>query len=174
MKKVFLFMIAGLLTGSVFAQQTNSEITKKNAWIKAGIGLGAPVGKLADQSNFALTADVKGQFLSTPHWGVGVATGYTHYFPKTGAENFGSIPVGGFVRYYPARTGVFVGSDVGYSFQTGSHDNSNGGVYVRPQVGYHNRLWNFYGYYNGIFRSMDRGDHLQHVGVGVAYNIMFN
>ena len=165
-------MIAGLMSVGAMAQ-TNSEISKRNSWIKAGIGLGAPVGKLAEQSEVALSADLKGQFLSTPHFGVGIATGYTHYFPKSGAENFGSVPVGAFFRYYPASKGIFVGTDLGYSFQTGSHDNSNGGIYFKPQVGYHNRHWNFFGYYNGVFRSIENGDHLQHVGVGVAYNIMF-
>lgn len=155
------------------AQTKNTEISSRNSWLKAGISLGAPIEKLSQQSKFAFSADLKGQFLSTPHIGVGVATGYTHYIPKEGNENFGSVPLGLFGRYYFAPKGLFIGTDVGYSFQTGSGTNSKGGVYVKPQVGYHNREWNFFGYYNGIFRGEQQGGHLQHVGVGAAYNIMF-
>ncbi len=166
-------MAVALHVGAV-AQQTNSEITPRNSWIKAGAGIGVPVGGMSNKSSAALSLDLKGQFLSTPHVGVGVASGYTHYFPKDGNENFGSIPVGLFGRYYVAPEGFFMGTDVGYSFQTGSGVNSNGGIYVKPQIGYHNRLWNVFGYYNGIFRGSQEGSHIQHVGLGFTYNIMFN
>ena len=158
----------------VHAQQRVTDITPKNSWIKAGVNVGLPIADLADQSSFALGADIKGQLMSTPNWGLGLASGYTHYFPKEGQENFGSIPVGVFARYYPARQGFFVGTDLGYSFQTGSELNGNGGLYVRPQVGYHNRLWNIFGFYNGIFRKEANGGHMQYVGIGTTFNIMFN
>ena len=164
-------LLAGM--GAANAQTYNTEITPKNSWLKAGAGVGIPVGKLSDASSFALTADLKGQFLSTPHVGVGIATGYTHYFPKENFENFGSVPLGLFGRYYFSREGLFLGTDAGYSFQTGTGNNGEGGFYLKPQVGYHNRSWNVFGYYNGVFRSETNGDHLQHVGVGVTYNIMF-
>ncbi len=167
--------LAGLLLGiSATAQQVPKEITPRNSWIKAGVNVGLPVGDLAEQSNFALGAEVKGQLMSTPNWGLGLASGYTHYFPKSGSENFGSVPVGAFVRYYPARQGFFAGADLGYSFQTGSGTNGNGGIYARPQLGYHNRLWNIFAFYNGVFREADRGGHLQHVGIGTTFNIMFD
>lgn len=174
MKKVFL-VVAGLCTViAVSAQQPAREITRNNSWIKMGINTGIPVGNLSNTSRFALGGEVKGQLMSTPHWGLGLTSGYTHFFPEEGFENFGSVPIGLFARYYPARSGFFVGADAGYSFQTGSGQNSNGGIYVRPQLGYHNRHWNCFGFYNGVFRSTDRGGHLQHVGVGVTYNIMFD
>ncbi len=161
-------------TMAVQAQQRATEITRKNSWIKAGINAGIPIGSLADRSNLALGAEVKGQLMSTPNWGLGLASGYTHYFPATGHENFGSVPAAAFVRYYPARQGVFFGADLGYSFQTGSGTNAKGGVYARPQIGYHNRLWNIFGYYNGVFRKEANGGHLQHLGVGTTFNILFD
>lgn len=160
--------------GGAHAQQVATEITPRNSWIKAGANVGLPIGSLADQSNVALGAEVKGQLMSTPNWGLGLASGYTHYFPKSGNENFGSVPVGAFVRYYPARQGIFVGTDLGYSFQTGSGANGNGGIYARPQVGYHNRLWNIFAFYNGVFREDAKGGHLQQVGIGTTFNIMFD
>src|SRR5690606_41366898 len=120
---------------------------------RAAITTGTPIPAQPDPKSFALGADIKGQLMSPPNWALGIASGYTHYFPKEGHENFGSVPVGIFARYYPACQGFFVGTDVGYSFQTGSDLNGNGGMYVRPQVGYHNRLWNIFGFYNGIFRK---------------------
>ncbi len=170
----FTALVVIMSATGAYAQQRAKEITRKNSWIKAGINAGVPIADLADQSSFTLGADVKGQLMSTPNWGLGLTSGYTHYFPKEGAENFGSIPAGIFARYYPARQGFFAGTDLGYSFQTGSQLNGNGGMYVRPQVGYHNRLWNIFGFYNGIFRKGTNGGHLQYVGIGTTFNIMFN
>ncbi|SFB83711.1 hypothetical protein SAMN05421747_101428 [Parapedobacter composti] len=158
----------------LYAQQRPTEITPQNSWIKTGINIGVPVGTLADQTSVALGAEVKGQLMSTPNWGLGLTSGYTHYFPKSSNENFGSVPVGAFARYYPASRGFFVGADLGYSFQTGSGANRNGGMYVRPQIGYHNRLWNIFGFYNGVFRNNANGRHIQHVGLGTTFNIMFD
>src|SRR5690606_24242605 len=170
----FLTLLVMVSTSAVYAQQRATEINPKNSWIKAGINVGLPIGNLADQSSFALGADIKGQLMSTPNWGLGLASGYTHYFPKDEQENFGSVPIGVFARYYPASQGFFVGADAGYSFQTGSDLNGNGGMYARPQVGYHNRLWNIFGFYNGIFRKDENGGNLQQVGIGTTFNIMFD
>ncbi|SEN32449.1 hypothetical protein SAMN05216436_114110 [bacterium A37T11] len=166
---LFIFM-----ANSTFGQQRNTEISTKNTWIKAGIDVGLPIGDLADRSTFTLGAEVKGQLMSTPHWGLGVTSGYTHYFPKDENENFGSVPVGIFARYYPKTTGFFLGADGGYSFQTGSHMNSSGGFYVKPQLGYHNKFWNIFGFYNNVFRSDGKGGNIQYAGIGTTFNIMFD
>lgn len=167
-------LLVVLFSLETYAQQRATEITRKNSWIKAGINVGLPISDLADRSSVVLGAEVKGQLMSTPHWGLGIASGYTHYFPKEGQENFGSVPIGIFARYYPARQGIFFGGDVGYSFQTGSHTNSSGGLYARPQIGYHNKLWNIFGFYNGIFRKDVNGGHIQYVGIGTTFNILFD
>lgn len=174
-KLIFTLLTSAIFVMTAGAQQPyHTEINPRNSWLKAGIGLGIPVGTLSDQSSVALSGELKGQFLSTPHVGLGITSGYTHYFPKENFENFGSIPLGLFVRYYWKPEGLFLGTDAGYSFQTGTATNGEGGFYIKPQIGYHNRLWNIFGYYNGVFRSEANGNHLQHVGVGVTYNIMFN
>lgn len=170
---LFFIAIAVAIASDANAQQRATEITPRNSWIKAGVNIGLPIADLADRARLALGADVKGQLMSTPNWGLGLASGYTHYFPKEGQENFGSVPVGIFARYYPANHGFFAGADVGYSFQTGSDLNGNGGMYVRPQIGYHNRLWNIFGFYNGVFRKDTNGGNIQYVGIGTTFNIMF-
>jgi hypothetical protein len=170
---ICIVVFAGLASVS-HAQPRTTEITRKNSWIKVGLNAGLPIARLADQAAFTLGAEVKGQLMSTPNWGLGITSGYTHYFPKEAAENFGSIPAGLFARYYPAKRGFFIGTDLGYSFQTGSHLNGNGGMYVRPQIGYHNRLWNLFGFYNGIFRKETNGGHLQYLGIGTTFNILFD
>ena len=66
---------------------------------------------------------------------------------------------------------IFVGTDVGYSFLTKTAGTS-GGAYVKPQLGYHNYDWNFYGFYNQVFVG-GGGVDLQNVGIAAVYNIRF-
>lgn len=172
MKKIVLFMFAVAISANVFSQTQSSDVTSKNSWLKLGLNAGVPFGDLGDVSTFTLGAELKGQLMETNHWGVGLTTGYNHFFPKSGFSSFGTIPLGAFVRYYPKSTGFFAGLDLGYSFITGVPD-ATGGLYARPQIGYHNYNWNFFGFYNGIFRNDDNGGNLQYAGIGATYNIHF-
>ncbi|RXK85731.1 hypothetical protein [Filimonas effusa] len=172
MKKYILILAALAGSVSLFAQTTDGEITSRNSWLKIGANAGAPIGNLSDFSSFVLGADLKGQIMTTNHIGAGITTGYNHFFGKEGVSDFGTIPLGAFVRYYPSAKGFFIGSDLGYSFITGVSD-AKGGFYIRPEVGYHNYDWNIFGFYNGILRSDNNGGNLQHVGIGATYNIRF-
>jgi len=173
MKKSLLTAAIVLASVCAFAQDPETEITSKNSWLKAGISAGIPVGDADDYSSFVLGLDLKGQLMSTPHLGIGLTTGYNHFFAKDGIEDFGTVPVGAFIRVYPKSKGFFAGTDAGYSFVTGI-DGADGGFYVKPQVGYHNYSWNVFGFYNGVFRSETSGGSIQHVGIGATYNIRFN
>ncbi|OBX21961.1 hypothetical protein BAA08_10390 [Bizionia sp. APA-3] len=155
----------------MFAQDDNVELTPDNSWLKVGLTGGIPVGDASDASSFTLGADIRGQYLFNPNVAIGLASGYTHYFGKDNVEDFGVIPVAGFFRYYFTPSGLFLGADVGYGFLA-NIDNNDGGLYVNPQIGYHNRDWNFYAYYQNTFAENDLD--LQNVGVGVTYNIRFN
>ena len=170
MKKLVLFI--GLLFGTVtvFAQETEIDITTDNSWLKAGLTAGVPVGDASDFSSFNVGVDLRGQYLFNPNFAIGVASGYSHYFGKDGVDDFGIVPLAGFARYYFTPSGLFLGSDFGYGFLTGV-DNNIGGLYVNPQIGYHNRDWNIYGFYQNTFAENDID--LQSVGVGVTYNIRF-
>ncbi|MFT3980816.1 MAG: hypothetical protein QM687_10135 [Ferruginibacter sp.] len=171
MKKLILATAIVFATATAMAQETQ-EVTKKNSWLKLGLNAGVPVGDLSDYSSFVLGADLKGQLMSTKNVGIGLTTGYNHFFAKDGYDDFGTVPLGAFVRFYPQSKGFFIGTDLGYSFVT--KKDADGGVYVRPQIGYHNYDWNFFGFYNGVFRSDSKGGNIQHVGLGATYNIRFN
>lgn len=172
MKK--LFLIVGLLgLTPIFAQTVKPndiEITPKNSWFKAGLTAGVPVGDASNASSITAGVDLRGQYLFNPNVAIGAASGYTHYFGKDGVEDFGMIPVAGFFRYYFAPKGLFVGTDLGFGLLTNRAGNK-GGLYVNPQIGYHNRDWNLYGFYQNTFTENDFN--LQNVGVGVTYNIRF-
>ncbi|BCY28986.1 hypothetical protein [Flavobacterium okayamense] len=170
MKK--LFLVFGLIIASpLFAQEFEEiDIKPSNSWLKLGVTAGVPVGDASDVSAFNLGVDFRGQYLVTPSFAIGVASGYNHYFEKDDFESFGVVPLAGFVRYYFQPKGLFFGSDLGYGFLTNVENNS-GGLYVNPQIGYHNRDWNIYGYFQNTFAENDVD--VQSVGIGVTYNIRF-
>ena len=170
MKKVLLVIVLLGFT-PIFAQQNEINITPNNSWFKAGITAGIPVGDANDFSSVNLGLDLRAQYLFTPNFAIGGVTGYTHFFGKDGVDDFGIIPLAGFARYYFAPEGLFLGVDLGYGFLT-NVDNNSGGLYVNPQIGYHNRDWNIYAFYQNTFAENDVD--LQTVGLGVTYNIRFN
>lgn len=175
MKKLILLLLVVVASVSVFSQAGTqpTEITTKNSWLKAGLNAGVPFGDLGDVSSFTLGLELKGQLMETNHVGLGLTTGYNHFFAKNGHEDFGTIPLGAFIRYYPQSQGFFLGTDLGYSFLTNANG-ANGGFYLRPQLGYHNYDWNFFVLYNGILRSDENGGSLHYAGVGATYNIRFS
>ncbi|MBN8833873.1 MAG: hypothetical protein ABS68_03345 [Niastella sp. SCN 39-18] len=172
MKKIILATAIVFFATGVFAQQTETEITSRNSWLKAGLSAGVPVGDASDYSNFVLGLDLKGQLMETPHLGIGLTTGYNHFFAKNGYKEFGTVPLGAFIRVYPQAKGFFIGTDLGYSFLTNANG-ADGGFYVKPQLGYHNYSWNYFAYFNGIFRSASSGGNINHAGIGATYNIRF-
>jgi len=177
MKRFFvLFQVVLLLSVNGFAQSTTTppdEITNRNSWLKFGLNVGLPVGDIANVSNLVAGAELKGQLMQTNHIGIGLTTGYNHYFPKTNFSSFGTIPAGAFVRYYPTSNGFFLGTDLGYNFLTGSASNNNGGFYVKPQLGYHSYAINVFGYYENTFVSNVNGGYIANAGIGATYNIRF-
>jgi hypothetical protein len=174
-----LLIGAFLLTGFLANAQTTREledINEDNSWLKLGLNAGLPVGNQSDFSSFTLGLDAAGQFMRTDNFGLGIASGYTHYLKKSDValtSDFGAIPLGAMLRYYPEPEGFFAGADIGYTFLTGDGVSEDGGLYFRPQIGYHNYDWNIFGYYNQILISDPFSD-VQSVGIGVTYNIRFN
>lgn len=166
-------MALGLLAAvNANAQSKTTEITAKNSWLKLGGSVGIPVGDIADVSNFTVGLELKGQLMETDHLGIGLTTGYNHYFVKNDLDDFGIVPLGVFVRVYPNPSGFFAGLDGGYSFVTG-YDNAKGGAFLRPQIGYHNYDWNIFGFYNNVFRPNSDGGNIGSIGLGATYNIRF-
>lgn len=150
-----------------FAQNTASTVN--NSWLKAGLEVSVPVGDIADYSAVSAGVVLSGQWLVNPNLGLGVASGYTHYFAKNdNTEDFGLIPAGLLVRYYPKAQGFFAGVDGGYSFLINRTE--TGGAYIKPQLGYHDYNWNFYGFYNHVFLD---NINVQNVGIAATYNLRF-
>jgi len=173
---------AGILTaGLVSAQSADMRNILK---VGANVGMAVP----AENASMAVGLDVAYQNLITPGFGLGIATGYTQYFGKenNGLENndFGVVPVAALVRIYPKQTGFYLGSDIGYGFITGDEKvasnnataRPDGGFYIKPEIGYHNRDWNFSVQYQKVFTG-DKGKvgnqdyNAGNLGVGVSYNI---
>lgn len=177
-----VLVAGGLLTAGVVSAQS----AMMNNMIKVGANVGLAVP--AENASASAGLDVAYQNLVTPGFGLGVATGYTHYFGKENNNNdnndFGVVPVAALVRIYPKQTGFYFGTDIGYGFITGDDkvasnsnvDRPNGGLYIKPEIGYHNRDWNFALQYQKTFTGDDGkiGDQKYNagsLGVGVSYNI---
>jgi hypothetical protein len=171
MKKLMTAALVLFASAQTFAQSTTTEeVTSKNSWLKAGLEASVPVGKTSDGSSFAAGLVLSGQWMATKNFGIGLTSGYTHFFAKNNGEDGGIVPAGLLLRYYPQSEGFFAGTDVGYSFLTNSA--ADGGFYVKPQVGYHNYSWNFYAFYNQVFLKKAFND-VQNVGIAATYNIRF-
>ncbi|WP_419870969.1 hypothetical protein [Chryseobacterium sp. CT-SW4] len=180
-------LLAGILTAGIMsAQSTDAHTTSMRNTLKVGLNAGIAVPN--DNLSAAIGADVAYQYLVTPSFGLGIASGYTQYFKRNNKgwdnKSVGVVPAAVLLRYYPEKTGFYVGSDIGYGFLTGnekvaSDSNVNrpdGGFYIKPEVGFHNRDWNFFVQYQKVFVG-NRGDvanqkyNVGNIGIGAAYNI---
>lgn len=181
-------LAAGLLTAGIVSAQSADM---RNI-LKVGVNAGAAVP--AENASAAVGVDVAYQNLITPGFGLGIATGYSHYFGRENGMNgvtidnndFGVVPVAALIRVYPRQTGFYLGTDVGYGFITGDDkvasntglmvDRPDGGFYIKPEIGYHNQDWNFSVQYQKVFTG-DKGEigdqnyNAGALGVGVSYNI---
>ncbi|WP_346238951.1 hypothetical protein ABDK00_005880 [Niabella insulamsoli] len=166
--------------------------------MKNMIKIGALAGASVPSNNAGAGAglDLAYQNLVTPNFGLGIATGYQHHFGKDNEvggttlnnNDFGVVPVAALVRYYPKAEGIYIGTDLGYGVITGDADvasnagvaRPDGGFYLKPEVGYHNRNWNIFAHYSKVFTgdkgTVNVGNGSQKynagiIGVGLAYNI---
>lgn len=181
-------LAAGILTTGLVSAQS-ADMTNM---LKIGINAGASVPQENNSANLGL--DVSYQHLVNPGFGLGIATGYNHFFGTDNTINnvklenndFGVVPVAALLRVYPQKTGLYGGADLGYGFIVGDEkvtnnplynaDMPSGGFYLRPEIGYHNKDWNFFVHYTKVFTGDDGKIASQKfnagtLGAGVAYNI---
>ena len=176
--------ILGIILFSAYT--SNAQDTSYQNMIKVGLNGGASLPM--ENAAASVGVDLGYQHLATPGFGVGIMTGYNQYFGREndGIENndFGVIPVAALLRFYPKQTGFYIGTDIGYGFITGkedvasnsSVDRPDGGFYIKPEIGYHNRDWNFAIQYNKVFTG-EEGQILAQdynagsLGIGVSYNL---
>lgn len=185
MKKSILAL--GLMSAGLMSAQ--SMDMKNMIKIGANIGLAVP----AENASANVGLDLSYQNLITPGFGLGIATGYSHFFGRENTVNnvnidnndFGVVPVAALIRIYPKQTGFYFGTDLGYGFIVGddkvasnvaSPDRPDGGFYIKPEIGYHNRDWNVALQYQKTFTG-DKGEidtqkyNAGALGIGVGYNI---
>lgn len=174
--KVILIGLASLFMINVANAQKSifSKMSPENTWLKVGVNAGSPILQENNKvTKFILGLDASLQFLETKASGIGIKSGYSHYFSNNDAvESIGEIPLALMYRFYPKSAGLFVGTDVGYSLILNS-PNTSGGYMVRPHVGYHGYNWNIFGYYNLVFLEAANQDNLQSIGIAVTRNIRF-
>lgn len=172
--KCTLFSICLFLTlNCAIAQDVDlSKMSSKNTWFKVGLNAGLPLQATSTkESSFILGLDASLQFLETKASGIGIKTGYSHYFSAVdNVKAFGEIPLAIMYRFYPKTTGFFTGLDIGYSFIVNSA-NTKGGFMGRPHLGYHGDNWNIFGYYNIVFLEEANLNNLQSVGISITRNI---
>ncbi|MGS0748661.1 hypothetical protein [Halpernia sp. GG3] len=168
----------GLFTASLVSAQS-ADMTNI---LKIGINGGIAVPK--GNASASVGADLSYQYLVTPGFGLGLATGYNQFFGKDNNNDFAVIPAAVLLRYYPMQSGFYAGADLGYGFITGSdYVNStsavqrpDGGFYLKPELGYHNRDWNFFVHYTKVFTG-NKGEigaqkyNAGTIGAGFGYNI---
>lgn len=175
--------------GILSAGLASAQSTEMTNMFKVGANGGISTG---GNTSGNIGLDVSYQHLVTPGFGLGIATGYNHFFGKEATvdgikiknNDAGVVPVAALVRVYPQKTGFYAGADLGYGFITGdehvaenyTEKRPDGGFYLRPEIGWHNRDWNVYAHYTKVFTG-DKGKigsqdyNLGTVGVGFGYNI---
>lgn len=180
MKKSILAL--GLMTvGLVSAQNSDMRNILK-------VGINGGIAVPANNASANIGVDLGYQNLITPGFGLGIATGYSQFFGKDNGgitnNNFGVVPVAALIRIYPKQMGFYLGTDIGYGFITGDKkvasnslvERPDGGFYIKPEIGYHNKDWNFALQYQKTFTG-DKGQIANQkysagaIGVGVGYNI---
>lgn len=170
MKYIIYSLLSLLITNKAISQSPDlSKVSAKNTWFKVGINAGIPLAPT--NSSFILGLDASVQFLETKAFGIGIKSGYSHYFSNDASINdIGEIPLAIMYRFYSTSTGFFTGIDFGYSFIVNS-SNTAGGFMGRPHAGYHGDNWNIFAYYNFIYIQETNQDHIQSLGISVTRNI---
>ena len=183
MRKLKTAALALFLFSGIMASAQDVAYTKM---IKIGVNGGIALPSRNASSNIGL--DLGYQHLVTPGFGLGIATGYNQFFGKINDgikyNDFAVVPLAVLFRYYPQKSGFYLGADLGWGFIMGdklvasnaSIQRPTGGVYFKPEVGYHNINWNVALQYTKVFTGNEGniGTHDYSIGVlgiGVGYNL---
>lgn len=187
MKKAKKIFVSALVLAGFLVKAQSADL---NNMIKIGINGGFATPAANASANLGI--DFMYQHLPTPGFGIGFSTGYNHFFGKNNMANgrtyynqdFGVVPAALLLRYYPEKMGFYVGSDLGYGFILGDRkvasnavaDRPNGGLYLRPELGWHNPEWNIALQYIKVFTN-NRGNlpgqdyNIGALGLSISYNI---
>ncbi len=170
MKKLFLAGVVALMGATTVNAQGN---------FKVGAHVGLPVDDLAAAYAFNTGVDVAYTLNVSENFNLGVTTGYSHYFGETiiielpGISNeelktpdLGIIPIAATAQYLFTPK-MYLGTDLGYTFFTGSGADG-GAFYYQPKVGYKFGASEVYLGYKGMSKN---GESLSSVNLGYAFTI---
>lgn len=97
--------ILALTLGLFYSFSSNAQDQSYNNMFKVGFNVGAAVPTENASANVGI--DLGYQYLVTPGFGIGIATGYNHFFgnQNDGIDNndFGVVPAAAMFRYYPKQ-----------------------------------------------------------------------
>ena len=140
--------------------------------IRLGVNAGLPTGDIEEAANFQLGADIAYRFNVIPLIDIGPMVGYSRFFLEDVDTALGSFETDD-ISYLPvAASGrlnlplLFAGLDLGYAVAL--NENSNGGLYYRPQVGVKLGLLGIVASYSGI--SMDGGS-VNSINLGLEFGL---
>ena len=161
MKKLFL-VGAFALFGAMNAHTGN---------VKVGAHLGITTGDFDPLYGLNAGVDLGYSWKLPSNFEVGLATGYSNYFPKSdfkdiGGKSMGVIPIAASGQYN-FDGGFFLGTDLGYGVLLYDGD-SDGGFYYQPKAGYRMNNVDLVLSYKGVSKD---GSSLSSVNFGVAFNV---
>lgn len=155
MKKIILSVAAILAFGYANAQ---------DGGFKLGGHIGLPMGDNKDFTSVNLGLDVSYVWKIADSFDAGIASGYTAYLGKDGADDTGFVPIAA-TGQYALTDNLFLGTDLGYAIYTGS-GSTEGGFLYQPKFGYKAPKYEVYVGYRGI--SIEGGD-FSSINIGVNY-----
>lgn len=157
MKKIILTAVA------VFAF---SFANAQDGGFKLGAHVGLPTGDIKDFSSANLGVDIAYVWKVADKFDAGLASGYTTYLGKDGADATGFIPVVA-TGQYDIADNLFLGADLGYAIYAGS-GSGDGGVLYQPKFGYKAKKMEVYLGYKGISVT---GGTFSSINLGVSFRL---
>lgn len=133
---------------------------------KLGAHVGIPMGDIKDFSSVNLGVDVAYVWKVSDNFDAGVATGYTSYLGKDGADAAGFIPIA-VTGQFGVADNLFLGADLGYAVYAGS-GGGDGGFLYQPKFGYKTEKMEVYVGYKGISIS---GGTFSSINLGVNFRL---
>lgn len=132
---------------------------------KLGVHAGLPVGDASSGTSAVLGVDAAYMFPVAAEFNLGIATGYSSWLGKNGAESVSMVPIAAAAEYKLAPQ-FSLGVDLGYGlfFASGTSD---GGFYYQPKAAYHFGPSEVYVGYMGVSKN---GGTISAINLGYAYS----
>lgn len=134
---------------------------------RIGAHVGPVIGDADEFTSFTLGVDASYLWTLDETFSIGVASGYGNYLGKDDFSNYSFLPIAATGRANFAES-WFGGLDLGYAI--GLEEDSDGGFYYQPKVGWTNGMIDVFAYYQGISIS-DADFTISSIGAGAAVKL---